>query len=284
MTNNQQSARIKIEPFSGLDEAWPKWSARFKAHMKPMGLRGILSGTIPRPQEEGNQQTEYDFQNSTIYSHLIGACDGEAFACVNEVPNENGAQAWKELETKYQSASETRKTNLRNELFGLEKKHHKINEVKDFILKVQTLKAELQEIGEKVDEAQILAVIEGGLPKEYLPLITAMKQRETKHDFKGEINEIKHFTDLLLKLEKKEEETTPSAMFTGPTNKRKNNSDSEQEPKYRKRNRFQGKCENCNRTGHTKKECYRPGGGAHDPARWRAEPKTKTKEQTNKHK
>ena len=36
--------------------------------------------------------------------------------------------------------------------------------------------------------------------------------------------------------------------------------------------RFSGKSDNCGRTGHMKRDCFRPGGGAHDPSRWRAEP------------
>jgi hypothetical protein len=49
----QQNARIKFDAFSGRDEDWPKWSARFRAHMKPMGLQQILIGEIQRPEAAG---------------------------------------------------------------------------------------------------------------------------------------------------------------------------------------------------------------------------------------
>jgi transposase InsO family protein len=254
----QQNARIKFDTFSGRDEDWPKWSARFRAHMKPMGLQQILVGEITRPENAGALQRDFDLKNSLIFSHLIACCDGEAFACVSDVKDDNGAQAWKELERIYRSASETRRTNLRTELFNMEKRSHKSSEVKEFINQVMKIKTELAEIGERIDETQVIAVIEGGLSEEYIPLIAALKQRENKLDLKSEINEIRHFTDYVLSINKKRDREEPTTAMLAST------------PAKRP---FKGKCDNCGRNGHMKKTCFRPGGGAHDPARWRGETK-----------
>ena len=198
----------------------------------------------------------------------MGSCLGDAFACVRDVPNEDGQKAWEELEQKYKSASETRKATLRNELFGLEKKTHKLAEVKDFLTKVQDLKTELQEIGEKVDESQLIGIIEGGLPREFVPLVIAFKQRETPLDLKGEVNQIKHCTDYLIKLQQKEEEAEAIAMLSQVKEHKRRESLEDTRPKKKK---FNGKCDNCSRMGHMKKDCFRPGGGAHDPAKWRSD-------------
>jgi transposase InsO family protein len=276
------SGKLPIPAFSGKDEDWLKWNARFQAHMKSLGLKDILIGTTTRPEGEGEgvsaQQLAYDKRNTDIFTYLINTCEGEAFTIVNNIKNENGAVAWNHLVARFRSSSETRKRILESELNGMEKRVKSNDHVRAELDKVLSLKQQLEEIGTEVPDSQLYSIIEGMLPREFLTYLTQLrKQKDTS--LQEVITEIKLFSDVIRRQDEqdKEHESIQAALAAEgrPGKWRRTMTDDGQvqtrQPNFvsQRNQRFPFPCHNCGKPGHKRAECFKPGGGAHDPTRWR---------------
>ena len=192
-----------------------------------------------------------------VYDYLLQNCKNEAFQKVTEVPltdKECGTKAWEGLNKRFNPRSLSRIGTLLYELQNLGKITD-LGKVSQFIDQARKKKDQLTELGVIVDDAIFLFTILRALPEfvyQQLLGVIPIELDPAKYPVQlvNALNQIKHNCMSLHAMN----------MIGRTQNMKQESADHAQEET---RSNKKSKCFNCHKTGHTKAECYKPGGGSY---------------------
>jgi len=238
--------------FSGENEAWKDWSVKFVSF-----LGGSLKGQVGRwlqhvDEHRGDSATitvlgeQSRAASSMLHGALIATCQGKALVLVQRAGQGEGLEAWRSLLLKYEPRSKQSKVVKLCEVLGYNfNTENLLDSLEAFEAKV----VEYEKESDKILDSDIkIGVVIRGIAKGALRehLLLHSERTETYEAFRAEIDTIARAQAATLL------GSTPmdvSALGKGGS--------------AGSGTKFDGKCSNCGKKGHKFKDCFLPGGGAH---------------------
>ena len=110
--------KVQLPMFSGRNDDWPVWSARFGAYAELAGLSGVLEVAEAQtaPISMVGASLEAIRLGKTIYAVLLTKTQGKAFSIVHLTARGAGAEPWRLLRAEYAGSSGARLGNMVREV------------------------------------------------------------------------------------------------------------------------------------------------------------------------
>ena len=165
--------------FDGNGEKYELFESKLLGHMRRLQMHKVIL-----PECEGGVQSVDREDNAEVYAELIQCLDDTSINLVFRDAKDNGREALAILRAHYMSSEKPRVIALYTELISLTKGCDE--DLTKFILRAETVKAQLVRAGETISDSLLMAMILKGLPSEYKSFVTmAINQSpEAFADFK----------------------------------------------------------------------------------------------------
>ncbi|CAM9889349.1 unnamed protein product, partial [Chrysoparadoxa australica] len=234
----------KIIPFTGKEEDWREWSAKFEARAIRLGFADVLrddsavpAETDTNPSEEAKKKRE---ANIVAYSDLILSCTKTPFAIVQEartskLPSGSAAEAWKCLKEKYQVETSASKVELKREFAA--KDMEDTQDPDEYFMELEYLRLRLKAMNSIIDDDDVIAHVLSHLPASYSELVTVLEGEIDSLTLSKLRERVRGFYRRKQKVH--EQETAPPAVA------------------LQARYRFKGRCGDCGEYGHKKADCIK---------------------------
>ena len=112
MTSQQVMSPLTTIQFSGEPKDWPDWSFRYEALAAQLGFLDVMIGTST--EEDANKKSAMSKQ---AYYSLVTCMKGDGLRVIKRAKKGDGADAWKILRERFNSAAESRKDMLQAQLY-----------------------------------------------------------------------------------------------------------------------------------------------------------------------
>ena len=156
--------------FNGDEKQWELWEERFMAYMRQKKLHDVIDPT------EADDTAVDAVKNAEAYAELVRCLDDRSLGLIMRDAKNDGRKALKILRSHYAGSSKPRIIMLYNQLTSLRKA---VNEdITDYIIKAETLAAQVQSAGAKLDPSLLIAMVLKGLPSEYHTFSLLISQNE----------------------------------------------------------------------------------------------------------
>jgi hypothetical protein len=168
MTDRVVQTRLERLSFSGKEDDYPMFQEQFEARMYSLKLQAVLLDTVTLPAETHNDyaaaKTKLDDDRNHLWCELVQTLDRQTLMLVRRHKG-NGTAAWKEIAAQYKSTERPRVQMLLAKLTGL--KMDSTERVKDYLLRAEELKLNLEEVNEGVTEGMMVSIVLSGLPQRF---------------------------------------------------------------------------------------------------------------------
>ena len=158
--------------FSGETRDWPDWSFRFEALAAQLGFLEVMTRTSSE-----TDAAKKEAANKQAYYTIVSSMRGDGLRVVRRAKKGDGSEAWKILNSRYNSAAEARKDMLQAQLFDESRLLHDNDDVATFIDSLEDLRKQLEDIGVKIGTDAMMGRIKRALPSSYDPLLAALQLR-----------------------------------------------------------------------------------------------------------
>ena len=110
--------KVPLPMFSGRNDDWPVWSARFGAYAELAGWTAVLEVAEAQtaPISMVGASPEAIRLGKIIYAVLLTKTEGKAFSIVHLTPRGAGAEAWRLLRVEYAGTTGARLGNMVREV------------------------------------------------------------------------------------------------------------------------------------------------------------------------
>ena len=256
---------IRVIVFSGKQQDWSVWEAKFLARAKKKGYKNLLVGSdvappdgeiIDETNEEGKEKKRLREANEAAYEDLILSIDGTSaygrvafnlvrLAKTRVLADGDAKLAWARLQNKYATKSAPSLLALKKE-FTNSRLASKRDDPDLWITNLEDIRMKIESQGSKIDDVDFMIHILNNLPREYEVSQAKLEDRLNDDIDPLTIEEIR--TELNLKFSRlnpkknagiEEDESDETALFNGT---------------------FKGFCHNCGERGHKKPNCPKAGG------------------------
>jgi hypothetical protein len=167
-----ESEKSRVKNFTGRAEEWHGWHQKFQAYLNGSGgdLLSVFSTTRPTG---GAKEAAWLKKNQTIYWKLILYTDGAANGLVEQFGSEqDGVGAWKALKTKYEPQGTIDRIALRTKL--MRRQLREGEDPDDCFIDMERMQTQLERLGRKVDDEDMMGIVLDGLPSGYARLRTVL--------------------------------------------------------------------------------------------------------------
>ena len=155
--------------FTGDEKQWELWEERFMAYMRQKKLHDIIDPANQNAQVNQNK-------NAEAYSELVRCLDDRSLGLIMRDAKNDGRKAMKILKSHYAGSGKPRIIMLYNQLTSLRKSPDE--DITDYIIKAETLAAQVKSAGAQLDESLLIAMVLKGLPSEYHTFSLLISQNE----------------------------------------------------------------------------------------------------------
>lgn len=165
--------------FDGNGEKYELFESKLLGHMRRLKIHDVIL-----PVEEGGKPNVSAEDSADTYAELIQCLDDTSLNLVFRDAKDDAREALKILRAHYMSSEKPRVIALYTEMIALEKSPGE--ELTQYILRAETVKAQLVKAGETIADSLLMAMIMKGLPSEFKPFVTMSinKAPESFADFK----------------------------------------------------------------------------------------------------
>ena len=217
----------KRPEFDGNGDKFEMFESRLLGHMRRLKMHKIIL-----PESEGGVSDDaLDAEdNAEVYAELIQCLDDTSMNLIFRDARDNGREALAILRAHYMSTEKPRVIALYTELINLVKGCDE--DLTQFILRAETVKAQLVKAGETISDSLLMAMVLKGLPSEFKPFMTV-----TINQTPGKFAEFKKSLRIYEGTMKVCEQGGADSVMTV------------------KKTRTGAKCFSCGQKGHIKKNC-----------------------------
>lgn len=196
MSDEKNTASIRVIPFSGKSVDWPVWSEKFLARARRKGYKKILLGTVQVPEDsldlsgleaiEKKEKEELRELNEEAYEDLILSISGDTEvgrvvfqlvrgAKTNRLKDGDAYEAWTQLKGKFEAQTAPSRLLLKREINNLKMKFKQDPEV--YISTLEDLVLQYNQAGGQWKETETLEHICNTLPRVYEVTIDPLEKR-----------------------------------------------------------------------------------------------------------
>ena len=234
---------IRVIRFSGSKKDWRKWSRKFLAMSVKRGYKDVLLG---KTREEGMTDDEKNL-NGHAYNDIMLSMDEDVSfsivdeACTEELPEGDSAMAWRKLEAKYNSQTNSSKVKLMKQL-NRSKLKNKDHDPDHWVSELEVIRSQLKKMNVSIEDDYFMIHILNNLPGDYENLVDAL---EVKIDAKSEPLTLEALREKL------------SAKYEKLIDREENESENEEndETALAGFGSFKGRCYVCGKFGHKGSDC-----------------------------
>ena len=280
---------IRILQFSGKEEDWRMWSAKFMAKAKLRGYHEILDGTKNAPKDTVADLTETNKKlailNDKAYNELVLSCiDETSFSIVDgaktdDIKGGDAKTAWDQLKLRFEPDTGTELVRLMREYNSM---HMKTNDDPDeYLTKLENCRSKMKRkpFNHEIKDRDFFIHILNTLPNQYETVVESLERKLGK----GTLTITKIKTDLRSKFGRlkimNEDDDDENALLAHGSGKRFKKQfkgtcricgkqghkaiDCWENPRNKNKNknknnlRFTGRCNYCNKVGHKEKDCFK---------------------------
>ena len=237
---------IRIISFTGKKQDWRKWSRKFLAMAVKRGYKDVLLGVL---KTKGSMTDEEKVKNGHAYNDIMLSMNEDVSfglvdeACSEEMPEGDSALAWKRLEAKYDSQTNSSKVKLMKQL-NKSKLKSKDDDPDHWVSELEVIRARLKKMKVSIEDDYFMMHILNNLPDEYDNLVDTL---EDKIDAKSDPLTLESLREKLSskyeKLQDKGDELDEDAQEV------------EEETALAGFGSFKGRCYVCGKFGHKGSEC-----------------------------
>ena len=253
MTSEGDDKAIRILTFSGKEEDWRMWSAKFRAKASMRGYLEILDGKIVAPDDsqlEASTVTEAmkktAMLNCKAYNELVLSCvDETCFAIIDEAKTSDhkygdAKLAWDSLCLKFEPDTGTELVRLKKEYSSMMMKSAS-QDPDEYITKLENYRNKMKRepFKHEISDEDFFIHVINTLPKEYESIVETLERKLGK----GKLTLKTLKTELRSKYQRIKKEMPKTEEDIGLLTKG-----------YKKK--FKGACRICGKQGHKAADCW----------------------------
>src|SRR5882762_10276429 len=256
---------------------WITYKERMLTAIGALGLMRYIDGRVKQPipfamspttgellKADGKPATDAEIEalddkldefcqkNSMVKQHIFSTLSDRLVVRIKHL--KSASMIWVEIRKLHEGKTELVQVDLRRRL--QETRCEEGRDVRDHFTKLMTMREQLAGMGAAIDERDFYAIVLGSLPESYRPLLSAIsataritQKTLTTYELVNVITEEYEHRLLAGRGSSKKGANNSALSATTSTNNR------------RGANSKDVVCYNCERKGHKKPDCWRPGGG-----------------------
>ncbi|XP_013389594.1 uncharacterized protein LOC106158229 [Lingula anatina] len=160
--------------FNGDEKKYELWETKFLGYLHLQGLKQTILPGAETPED-------FHSKNETAYAELIQCLDDRSLSLVMRDAENDGRKALMLLRDYHLGKGKPRVIAMYSELSSLQKETEE--SITDYIIRAENAAAALDNAGETVNDALLIAMILKGLPVEYKAFSVVLAQGEKELDF-----------------------------------------------------------------------------------------------------
>ena len=170
---------IRVISFSGKKDDWRKWSRKFLAMSVKRGYKDVLQGKL---EVEGIMNEKEQEKNGHAYNDLMLSMNEDvSFGIVDEavttkLPEGDCALAWRKLEAKYDSQTNSSKVKLMNQLNKSRLKDSQ-DDPDHWVSELEVIRTRLKKMNVQIEDDYFMIHILNNLPQEYDQVVDSLEDR-----------------------------------------------------------------------------------------------------------
>jgi len=167
------SSSYKVPCFDGDERNFELWQIKFLGLMRIRGYSDIFNNSL-------DSVVDAD-KNANAFAELIQCLDDRSLLLIVRDTLNDGRAALPILRGHYLPKGKPRVITLYTELTSL--KFRRDESLTDFVIRAETVAAQLRDTGETISDSLLIAMIMKALPDQYKPFITVISQKDDTLSF-----------------------------------------------------------------------------------------------------
>ena len=175
MSNNFLTSR-NIRPFDGQD--YESWSFRVKMLLKREKVLKIVTEQIPLAR---NRTQQWEDENGVAMEIITSNVSDKYLNIINRC--DDAKSMWEAIERNFRQKSASKKTDLRNEIFGLKYVLNSGECLRDYTLRFRSLVTQMRQLNDGMTDQEYILQYLRSLPGEFLQLTTSFEMSDKNLDW-----------------------------------------------------------------------------------------------------